>query len=257
VSTKSRLKPIIVLTLIIVTCLLVSSCKCNRIFPGDGNGHNHNGYIIGSGIVAVESRDVAFFRGIIMKCSGEVFFTKESPQMLRIEVDDNIIDHIKTTVGSDGMLFIESDVDYSSIHGVKVYASMEEVNKFSIEGSAKIKSESPFSTNSLDILITGSGEVDMDVDAQNIISTIEGSGDITLRGRAFSHIFSSTGDGSLDALDLEVNVYEISIVGACTCWVQVTEQLEVTIIGAGIVYYSGNPSVINANITGGGRVIKL
>lgn len=256
-NTKSRLKPIIVLTLIVVTCLLVSSCKYNRIFPGDGNGDSHNGYIIGSGIVAVESRDVAFFRGIIMKCSGEVFFTKESPQMLRIEVDDNIIAHIKTTVGSDGMLFIESDVDYSSIHGVKVYASMEEVNKFSIEGSAKIKSESPFSTNSLEILITGSGEVDMDVDAQKIISTIEGSGIISLRGKAFSHILTSIGDGSLNAIDLEVNVYEISIVGAGTCRVQVTEQLEITIIGAGIVYYSGNPSVINANISGGGRVIKL
>ena len=250
-TMKASLKPIIVLTVSWMICLLSSSCKTYRGIPGPG------GYIIGSGVVVEQTRDLASFHGIKIKCSGEVVFSKGGPQMLRIVVDDNIIDHIRTVVENDGTLTIESDVEFSSGGGLKVYATMEETIEFSIEGSAKIKSESPFTTNALVIAVAGSGEIDMDVEATSIVSSIEGSGSISLSGKAFNHIFSIAGDGSLNALNLEVDTYIISIAGAGICRIHVTHQLELTIVGAGIVYYTGDPSVLITSITGGGSLIKI
>jgi hypothetical protein len=110
-TIKVYLKLFIVLAVSWMICLVSSSCKA---LPGP------DGYIVGSGVMTEQSRVMAFFHGIKIKCPGEVIFNKGGPQTLRIVVDDNIIDHILTVVESDGTLTIESDAEFSSGRGLKV-----------------------------------------------------------------------------------------------------------------------------------------
>ena len=60
-----------------------------------------------------------------------------------------------------------------------LYVIWKEIN---LSGSGKVIGESKFDVEDLDISVSGSGKLDMDVHAENIESGISGSGNITLGG---------------------------------------------------------------------------
>ena len=162
-----------------------------------------------------------------------------------------------TWVRHDGTLIIESKDSYSTSAGVKVYATMTEIRRFTITGSGSINSESPFSPHELNLLIAGSGNMNLNVRAHKIWSSIVGSGNIHFAGRSEYHNITIAGSGNIEALDLRVSSYDIQIPGSGECRVHVDDILNVIIAGSGIVYYRGNPSVINTTIVGSGDVIRL
>ena len=211
----------------------------------------------GSGPVLREVREVAQFHSIEILGNCQVIFRKDVQQELVVEAEANILPLIKTWVRNDGTLIIENEKDFHSNKGVTVYASMCEIRRFAIFGAAEIKGEHPFSCNDLNLSIEGAGKMQMHVDANNVISSIVGGGDISLAGRAGSHNFEIIGAGILEALDFSTSSCKIYIAGAGTCRIHVMDALYVVLDGAGVVFYKGNPAVIDSQITGVGALIKL
>ncbi len=211
----------------------------------------------GSGPIVSEERDVAAFHSIEILGSCHVIFVKDLQQELFVEAESNILPLIKTWVTNDGTLIIENKKDFHSNKGVTVYASMCDIRRFSIVGAGKIVGEQPFSCNELSLSIDGAGKMEMHVDANNIISRIAGGGDISLTGTTGFHNFEIAGAGILNALNLAASSYKIHIAGAGTCHIHVKDALYVVLDGAGIVYYKGDPGVVDSQITGAGTLIKL
>lgn len=213
--------------------------------------------IRGSGVVLEEIRTVAIFNGLDMGISADVFFSKGMVQSLRIVGDDNILPHIDTDVRGDGVLEISSRKNYRTDVGIKIYVVMQQINGLILSGSGTIQGQSPFVTNELELKITGSGNMDMDVDANEIQSLISGSGPVNLRGTALFHRIEIPGSGNMNALNLITNRCEITISGSGDCHVFVNSVLDVKISGSGNVYYMGSPGSITTDITGSGQVVKL
>ncbi|MDH4220688.1 MAG: DUF2807 domain-containing protein [Candidatus Aminicenantes bacterium] len=235
-----------VLLLVLGLLFILSSCSN----MGDDS-------VWGSGPVISEKRDVAFFHSIEIQGSCHVIFVKDVHQELIVEAEQNILPLINTWVKHDGTLIIDSERSYKSKKGVKVYASMLEIRRFAIIGAGEIASKQPFSCDELFLKIDGAGKMDMHVKAKNVYTRINGSGDILLSGSADFHSIEIIGAGNLDALDFVTSVYEITIAGAGYCHIYVTDKLDVILAGAGIVYYKGNPEVINAQISGAGKLVKI
>lgn len=99
--------------------------------------------------------------------------------------------------------------------------------------------------------------MEMHVDANNIISRIAGGGDISLSGTTVSHDFEIAGAGILNAPNLTASSYKIHIAGAGTCHIHVKDALYVVLNGAGIVFYKGDPEILDSQISGAGTLIKL
>ena len=213
--------------------------------------------VYGSGVVVEEIREVDSFHSVEIRGSCDFYFLKGATQELRVITDDNILPLILTWVRHDGTLIIESKGSHSTSAGVKVYASMVEIRGFTIAGSGSINSESPFSPRELHLIIAGSGKMYMNVHAHKIWSSIAGSGNICLAGKAEYHNITIAGSGSIEALDLLVSCYDIQIPGSGECRIHVEDVLNVVIAGSGKVYYRGNPSVVNTLIVGSGDVIRL
>lgn len=223
--------------------------SCSSIFDSD--------CVDGSGRVIEENRPVSPFESVAIEGSADFFFTQDTTQLLRVQAEDNILPLIKTAVNRDGTLLISSDDCYSTSKGVKVYASMLEVKGLAIEGSGNIKSDRAFTANTLTLKIDGSGNIDLDVQLQTLTTTVLGSGNISLSGRADQHTVILDGLGSINALGFLVNKYSINLSGSGECRIHVLDELLVTISGSGTVFYRGNPAVVNSNITGSGRLVKL
>jgi hypothetical protein len=93
------------------------------------------------------------------------------------------------------------------------------------------------------------------VSAEDLACQIDGSGEIRLNGASVNSELRVIGSGHIRGNQLNTDVCVAYISGSGTIDTWVNHALDVTIIGSGIVYYSGNPAV-ESYISGSGKAVK-
>lgn len=212
------------------------------------------GCVNGNGPYVSVDLDMAEINGIVLTMPGEVFVTQGSPQSVRIEAKQNIVDEIELDVNNNGIWVIETDRCVRDIDDFKVFITMEDITELSIAGSGDIVSENFLIVNDILLRITGSGDLDVGLEADDIDADITGSGNMLIEGTGDSIDSRITGSGDLRAFNLELNRADITISGSGDAEVTVFDELDVRISGSGDVKYKGNPSV-DVSISGSGRVV--
>lgn len=204
-----------------------------------------------------ETRDVDEFTEISFGISGNLYLKQGSQQSVVLEGDD--LDEIETDV-SGGKLRIRHSRNFRWDWGrerVDVYITITRLDAISLSGSGKVIGESTFKTDNLDLTVSGSGNLDLDIDADEVDSGISGSGDIELRGRAGSHDVSISGSGKLTADDLEIGYYKIHISGSGSCRIHATKEIDASVSGSGSIYYRGDPDKVYSQTSGSGKIRKV
>jgi hypothetical protein len=101
----------------------------------------------------------------------------------------------------------------------------------------------------------GAGEVKIaDANSSDLKIQSTGAADVNAAGKAKSVTISSTGAGNIDTSRLTSERAKVEATGAANVDVFASEQLDVTVSGVGSVSYSGNPKVVNKNVSGIGSV---
>lgn len=215
------MKQTTLVVLLIVTGLVLWGCK----FHGRG--------IAGSGVRKSEQRDLKSFRTIDTTGAYEIDITCQKPASFEIEADDNILPLIKTEV-RDGILFVNSDESYHSSKPVALRINLPDVAGVTSRGAGKIGIA--------------------DANSDNLKLESMGAASIDAAGKAKSVVISSTGAGKIDASKLQAEKAGVEVKGAAKVEVYASEQLDVTVSGAGRVTYSGNPKIVHKNVSGIGSV---
>jgi len=192
----------------------------------------HHG-IAGSGNRKTEKRELKSFNAIDTTGGYEINITCQKPATFEIEADDNLLPLIKTEV-RDGILFVTDAQDYHSAKLPALRIILPELNSFSSSGASQVKIA--------------------DANSNNLKIESTGADSIEAAGKAKSVVISSTGAGSIDTSKLTAEKATVDISGAASVGVYASDQLDVTVSGVGSVSYSGNPKVVNKNISGIGSV---
>src|SRR5690606_37057194 len=103
--------------------------------------------------------------------------------------------------------------------------------------------------------LSGSGEIDAKVSAQNLNAAISGSGDIRLGGDADKVKVGISGSGDVKAFELKSKDADIAVSGSGNTEITVNGNLTASVAGSGDIHYKGNPAKINAKSGGSGDVI--
>jgi hypothetical protein len=121
-------------------------------------------------------------------------------------------------------------------------------------GSGNIFGGILFGTADLGIRHSSSGEVQaILLDGTLVDVILSGSGKVDLTGDAVVAEYSLNSSGRIDALDLEVADVDATSTGSGPMFVWATDLLDATITGSGDIIYRGNPDV-STTITGSGSV---
>ena len=140
----------------------------------------------------------------------------------------------------------------------KVYLNVVELDKIIIEGSAKIISESPLKGKDLHIDINGSGNGNLHLDLSGDMEMdISGTSNYILRGNAQSADIDVEGTANVDARNLTVEDAEVNISGVGKVIIDVRNELDAEISGAGKIFYVKEPAVVNKSISGLGKVTNI
>ena len=139
---------------------------------------------------------------------------------------------------------------------VTYYLTVKDLNSISISGAGKIQSNN-FKTNTLDIILSGSGEGNLaGLNVKKLTVNMSGAGKLIVAGKATEQTVTISGAGDYQAKELESKTATITIDGASNSIVNVTNVLNAIINGVGNIEYTGNPKV-NKQVTGGGNIQKI
>ncbi len=208
--------------------------------------------IRGTGPVVNEQITIDAIQSINMAIDADVYLIKGDEQLVEIEAQQNIIEVIETDVDG-GMWKIEYGRNVYRHEPVKIYITLPYIDEIILSGSGDIYSEDTFETDEIELLISGSGDIDFSANVLVSNSLITGSGQIFLTGGTNFQNVEISGSGDYNGYDFLSSEAEVSIPGSGNCRINASDRLDVSISGSGNVYYKGTP-MIHTDITGSGGV---
>lgn len=246
-----------------------------------------------------EVRNVEAFNKISFGFPGKLYLKQGSPQRVELEGDADILEEVETEV-SGGRLKIGKDgkwFNWDNDDKITVYITVPNIEAVAVSGSGDIIGQSRIRTNDLNLNVSGSGSLLLEVEASGgVDANVSGSGDMDVKGHFESFEgdvsgsgkivldarideaadFSISGSGEVKAsgeadavkahisgsgkvlaANLQTQRCEVRISGSGDVEINVTEELDANISGSGSVSYRGSPKKINSHAAGSGKVRKI
>ena len=209
--------------------------------------------IDGNGTVKTETRNVGSFTGISSESYFDVFIIRDSIEQVIVEAESNLLPYIQTEVnGSTLSLHEQKHHCLDNNLPVKITVRVKDLEKVILTGSGNIDME--VDAQQLEAWLGGSGNIDLGAATNDLKATITGSGDIHIWGETLDSDLTITGSGNIRAYGLAQDNCYVTISGSGSVYVSVSKYLDVKITGSGSVYYRGTPQV-KTTITGSGKVV--
>ncbi|HYK76343.1 MAG TPA: head GIN domain-containing protein [Daejeonella sp.] len=221
----------------IIAILLLTTTGCSQLGCISGSGNQ---------ISKVYSNEPFS----LVKTSGSMkVILKEGPQQVRIIADDNIQERIRTRV-SNRTLQIDLEGNFCNIGPITVYLSTPEWEGIKASGAVNISSDGKLNTTKdFQIALSGSNNINLDLNAASVFTKSSGSSKVFLTGQAGSHAIDLSGSSTIDALDFVVGKCQIKSSGSTKARINVLNELEIKSSGTSDIVYRGKPTkVVNDNM---------
>jgi len=203
-----------------------------------------------------EKRNLENFTAIELNIQGDVklmVVNENSPKTIEINTNADLIQYIKTEV-KDGKLIIDADPCIDPDGDLIFTLTVSNLDQITINGSGDIMCEKEMTGEKLKIQINGSGDVELNLNYNELDANINGSGDAELTGKVAEADISINGSGDVKAEKLETTNTEVNINGSGDCNIKVVGELKATIVGSGDITYSGKPQNVKSSVIGSGNI---
>ena len=188
--------------------------------------------IKGDGVVRTTNPPIADFS--VMKANGayQIKWSSGKPA-ITISTDQNLLPLITASVTGD-TLHIDRKENLRPTKGITINVSSASLKEVRLNGAVSLTASKVFGPE-LKLESNGASSVNVDGLVTNLEADFSGAGD-------------------LGAKALQTQAARISLNGACSADVTVTESLEASISGAGVITYGGNPKTVEKNVSGVGKI---
>lgn len=189
--------------------------------------------IKGSGVAAIEARDITDFNSVDVGGVFQVEITAQKDFAVEVEADDNLLQYIETEV-SGGTLSITSDKRLNPSSPIRIRISAPDIERIKSSGASKV------SLN----------------DLKNSELTVDTSGvsKVTLAGQTANLTVDVSGASHIDAENLAAENANIDASGASHVSVNVLNELRSDASGASKIRYTGSPKSVEKNTSGASSV---
>lgn len=234
------------LLLILTASIILYSCDFIGGERVDGNGK-----------ISTENRQLNGFKNVSSSGPMDIVLTQSSNYSVQVKGDENLLQYIITETDGN-TLKIKTKPGYN-LHpekNLEVLISSPSFSDISLGGSGDVSSENTLtSSDKMNFDVSGSGDINVKIDAPEVESHSSGSGDISFSGKAGEADMSVSGSGDIHCFGLTTETTSITINGSGDADVYANKQLTVKVNGSGDVRYKGNASV-DSHINGSGSASK-
>jgi hypothetical protein len=232
----------------------------------------------GSGDVVEETRTVSGISGVELATLGNLFIEMGDTESLRIEAEDNLMEHLETEVrGGRLRIGTRGNVNLRPTEPVNYYLTVTGLDMIAISSSGNIQAPD-LEADRFSVTISSSGDLEMgDITTDRLTVGISSSGDVRMGvlnaevlevditssgnldiagGQVAAQNVSISSSGNYRAEDLESTEADVrlSSSGSATIWV--SDSLRAVLSSSGDLRYRGNPTV-DANTSSSGDVVRI
>ncbi|MBR9915260.1 MAG: DUF2807 domain-containing protein [Algicola sp.] len=210
-----------------------------------------------NGHITTENRSTSDYEGI--KCAGsfDYILVSGSEGRITLEGESNLLQHIVTEV-KNGQLHIKTEkgksLRPSNNKTIKITIPFKDINHVSLSGSGDLWNTDTISSDNLDVYLSGSGDIILDVQTNDVSGKVTGSGDLTLKGRTNHLSAGVTGSGDFHGFKLQATDTDVSVTGSGDADVVCNGRLKARVTGSGDIEYKGNPTHRDTKVTGSGSI---
>ena len=173
-----------------------------------------------------------------------------------VSAQQEIIDLMDISA-SGGKLTVTSKGCYTSSNPVLVLITVKELETINNNGTAEIVSANIFMSEELEINNSGTGTVSLEVQINKINIDNQGVGNVFLRGTCNKVDVQNDGAGNVELVELKTDDGDVVNNGTGSVNVNVYNNLNIELNGAGNVGYKDNPKSLNQKTNGSGKVNQL
>jgi len=231
----------------LLAVLLFNSCQF-AVDLGDS--------VKGSGNVITEKRSVTEdFTNIEVSQGIDLVITQSDTKSIEVEADDNIIEHIETSISS-GVLTIKMDKNVRTKSSRKVKVSLPIIEALSSSSGASIINNGILKSVSLDLDASSGSEIDLSVEAENLISESSSGSEINLKGKALNLEVNSSSGSEINASELLANEVKAGSSSGSSIEVHPIVSLDAKASSGSDIKYFNLPKNVTKSSSSGGSISK-
>jgi hypothetical protein len=211
--------------------------------------------------------NIVDYHSISVNSAYTVYVKQSNKEEVRVEATKDVYDITEITV-KEGVLHIDIEKDdsktsksiWQKIDDIKlmptlnVYVSIKDVQKLSVNGSGKLITENSIAADYLDLLVAGTGSMEVDVKTKNIDAKLAGPGKLAIKGYTNNLVVENSGAGSIEAFNFEAQNANASLYGLGSVKINVSDKLDAKIYGSGDMLVRGATKEIIKKEYGSGKV---
>ncbi|WP_461453635.1 head GIN domain-containing protein [Mucilaginibacter sp.] len=209
----------------------------------------------------VQDRHLSGFNAIAAQGSFDVIITQGSSESVKVDAPADLMDRVITEVDNHVLKIHNKRHNGSDWNGdwmghkkITVYVTVRDVNSVDISGSGNVSFKDGLHAESLNLSVSGSGDVIGKVETKDLDCNISGSGNMKLSGHAEHSSVSVSGSGDYSARDVVTSTTAVQVSGSGNASINASSTVTASVSGSGDVRYTGGAHNIVKHKSGSGDI---
>lgn len=198
------------------------------------------------------------FHEVELNIPGHIYVSQDSTCLVKAEAAQDILDQI-SVVNEDHELIIQSKIKGwlpPDNDALKITVHTPQLKGIEINGQALGFAQTPIKTPEMSLEVSGSGELKVkEIFTNKLYIKTNRTGKITsVSGNANAVEMDVYGGGNIDAANLSSRSVYAAVDGDGTIHAGKTDVLNAEVRGSGNIFYTGNPTTLEKQVSGKGFI---
>lgn len=200
-----------------------------------------------------QERDLPSFNQVEVSGTVTVIIVQGEQQKVNVIARPEAFEKIVTEVKNGTLKISDKGIAEGD---KKVEIILPELIRIKQTGATVVKSNGSFKSPSLEVETSGASLTSLNIETEVFSVNVSGAGEVRAKGSTTNLNVTITGAGNLRSYDLLVQKADVIISGAGAARIDVIEELNAKISGAGKVLYKNEPLQKKTDLSGAGEVRK-
>ncbi|MFW2349106.1 GIN domain-containing protein [Qipengyuania sp.] len=209
--------------------------------------------ILGSGRMVSQNRPIGSFDTLSIDGPVDVVIRQGAARSLVLTAEDNIMPLVRART-EGGTLSLDTTGSFRSRRGVSAVLTVSSLDKVTINASGDVRFDG-WNAERIELVIGGSGDIELGGEVANVRALIQGSGDIDLAPTRLSYVDADIeGSGAIRMGSLRK--LDASIDGSGMIEAGVVGELDAVLNGSGQILYRSADRILREERNGSGRIAR-